>query len=486
LWRRILASTAMYSVAMLFGRLASFFLLPLYTRYLSPADYGVLEIVDLAMFMLATVIGIGLAGDALFYFHARLPDELSKKRAVQTIILAACAISAVGCIVAQSFAPWFSHWLFRTGIYTPALRIAALAFLVTPPIDALLCYVRAIEKTTAFMLFSLFRLMASITLNIILLVVFKLGLYAILVSTFVVNGLLCLGLFVYCLRSLSGWAGVDWAILRRVVSYSTPIGVSSGAMLLIHYGDRVFLSRYCTLADIGVYALGYKLGMALSYLNLPFQMFWRSQVYSIVDEQDGDRVFVKVFLYFEFVFVISAFVLALFSGLAVRVLSTQAFWGAAAFVPWVAFAYAARALEYQMQSALLVDAKTRKIMVSTLVGVTVCLTGYAFAIPAYGVWGAVLATCLSFTTMLVITFVLAQRQRHFEMPYPKLFTLPVLAFGLYLLRPLFGSGDTAVQILISVVFCIALPAAALAIPAFGEERRLFAEVARRLSARFAG
>ncbi len=475
----------MYSVTMLFGRMASFFLLPLYTRYLSPTDYGVLEIVDLAMFMLATVIGLGLAGDALFYFYARLPDELSKKRAVQTIILAACGISITGFVVAQSFAPWFSHWLFRTGIYTPALRIAALSFLVTPPIDAFLCYVRAIEKTTAFMLFSLFRLAASIVLNVILLVVFKLGLYAILVSTFAVNALLCLGLGIYCLRALSGWAGADWRILRRVISYSTPIGVSSGAMLLIHYGDRIFLSRYCTLAEIGVYALAYKLGMALSYLNLPFQMFWRSQVYSIVDDKDGDSVFVKVFLYFEFVFVLSAFGLALFSGLAVRLLSAHAFWGAAAFVPWLAFAYAARALEYQMQSALLVDAKTRKIMVSTLAGVTVCLTGYALAIPAFGVWGAVLATCLSFSTMLVITFILAQRQRQFDMPYLKLFALPVLAFGLFLLRPLFGSGDTLVQILISMVFCVSLPAAALAIPAFGEERRLFMALARRLTARFA-
>ena len=469
---------------MLVGRSASCCLLPLYPRYHPPTVYGVLERVDLAMFLLAMVIGIGLAGDAIFYFHARLQGSEAKKRAIQTIILAACAISISGCLLVQIFAPELSSWLLRNPSYTPAIRIAALSFLLTPPIDAMLCYLRAIEKTIPFMLFSLFRLAGAIALNVILLVVFKLGLYAILVSTFAINALLCLGLAAYCFKTLYGWTGgPDWALLRQVISYSAPIGVSGGAMLIIHYGDRLFLSRYCSLSEIGVYALAYKLGMALSYLNLPFQMFWRSQVYSIIDEKDGDGIFVKVFLYFELVFVCSAFFLALFSDLAVRVLATNPFWGAAAFVPWLAFAYAARALEYQMQSALLVEAKTRKIMASTLTGVAVCLAGYALAIPAFGLWGAVLATCLAFAAMLVITFVLAQRQRRFDMPYAKLAVLPALAIGLLLLRPLLGSGIGPLQLAISALFCLALPAATLAIPVYRDERLLFSALASRLLAR---
>ena len=483
LWHRILAGTAAYSIAMLFGRMASFFLLPVYTRYLTPTDYGVLEIADMSIFMLGAIVGLGIGGDALFYFYARLPDEVSKKRAVQTIILAASAIGITGFVIVQAFATPLAHGLFKTDLYTPALRIAAFSLLFAPTIDVLLCYLRAVEKSTAFMFFSLCRLVSSITLNIVLLVVFKLGLYAILVSAFAVNAIMFLGLGIYSLRTLSGWAGADWGILRRVASYSAPIGVASVAMMLIHYADRFFLSQYCSLAEIGVYALAYKLGMALSYLNLPFQMFWRSQVYSIVGERDGEGVYVKVFTYFEFAFIVSAFVLAIFSGLAVRVLAKEPFWGAAVYVPWLVCAYAARALEYQIQSALLLGAKTRKIMYSTLTGVGVCMTGYAFAIPAFGVWGAVLATCLAFATMLVVTFFFARRQMRFQMPYGKLVTLPVLAVGLYLLRPLFGTGDSTSQILISILFCAALPAITFALPGFSEERRLFATISKHLAAR---
>jgi hypothetical protein len=69
------------------------------------------------------------------------------------------------------------------------------------------------------------------------------------------------------------------------------------------------------------------------------------------------------------------------------------------------------------------------------------------------------------------------------MPYGKLVTLPVLAVGLYLLRPLFGAGDSTSQILISILFCVALPAITFALPGFSEERRLFATISKHLAAR---
>lgn len=480
LWRRALEGTAAYSAAILLGRAASFLLLPLYTRYLSPADYGVLEIVDFTMFMLAAVIGVSIAGDALFYFHARLQGQ-ARIRASQTVLIAAIGISVSGFLLIQLLAPQLSIWFFRTPDFALALRIAATAFLFSPPSDAFLCYLRAVEKTTVFMSFALFRLAASIALNVVLLVVFKLGLYAMLVSTLVVNTIVFTALAVYCMRLMRGWAGFDFDILKQVARYSLPIGVSSIAMLTVHYGDRLFLSRYVSLAEIGIYALAYKLGMMLNYLNSPFQMFWRSQVYNIVDSHDGDQVFVKVFMYLEILFVTVAFGLALFAAPVIQLLSAPAFWGAAAFVPFLVAAYAFSGLEYHMQSALLIEAKTRKIMLSTLSGVVVCVSCYALAIPRFGVWGAVAATLLAFSTMFTVTFTLAQRQRRMPFSLAKIAILPACAVALVLLRSLAGPSTGIQGIAISALFFLALPAVLLTLPIYSEERQLSFRITRKLA-----
>lgn len=484
LWRRALEGTAAYSAAILLGRAASFFLLPLYTRYLSPADYGVLEIVDFTMFMLAAVIGVSIAGDALFYFHARLQGD-ARIRASQTVLIAAIGISVSGFLLIQLLAPQLSVWFFRTPDFAPALRIAAAAFLFNPPSDAFLCYLRAVEKTTVFMSFALFRLAGSIALNVALLVVFKLGLYAMLLSSLFINILVFAGLAFFCLRHMRGWAGFDLGIFKQVARYSLPIGVSSIAMLTVHYGDRFFLSRYVSLTDIGIYALAYKLGMMLNYLNSPFQMFWRSQVYNIVDAHDGDQVFVNVFMYLEILFVTVAFGLALFAAPVIQLLSAPAFWGASAFVPFLVAAYAFSGLEYHMQSALLIEAKTRKIMISTLSGVAVCVLCYAFAIPRFGVWGAVAATLLAFSTTFTVTFTLAQRQRRMPFSLPKIAILPAAAALLVFARSFAGPSTGISGIAISTLFFLALPAILLSLPIYSAERSLSLKIVHKLAARLA-
>jgi O-antigen/teichoic acid export membrane protein len=280
---------------------------------------------------------------------------------------------------------------------------------------------------------------------------------------------------------MRGWAGFDLDILKQVARYSLPIGVSSIAMLTVHYGDRFFLSRYVSLAEIGIYALAYKLGMMLNYLNSPFQMFWRSQVYNIVDSHDGDQVFVKVFMYLEILFVTVAFGLALFAAPVIQLLSAPAFWGAAAFVPFLVAAYAFSGLEYHMQSALLIEAKTRKIMLSTLSGVVVCVSCYALAIPRFGVWGAVAATLLAFSTMFTVTFTLAQRQRRMPFSLAKIAILPACAVALVLLRSLAGPSTGIQGIAISALFFLALPAVLLTLPIYSEERQLSFRITRKLA-----
>ena len=65
--QNLLKSTGLYSIAVFAGRMASFILLPIYTRYLSPADYGVMELLDLTGSVLTILIGMRF-GQSLFYF----------------------------------------------------------------------------------------------------------------------------------------------------------------------------------------------------------------------------------------------------------------------------------------------------------------------------------------------------------------------------------------------------------------------------------
>ena len=69
-FRELVKSTGKYSIAMLARRAAGILMLPIYTRLLTPADYGVLELLDLTTSMLSILVGMRI-GQALFYFYAK-------------------------------------------------------------------------------------------------------------------------------------------------------------------------------------------------------------------------------------------------------------------------------------------------------------------------------------------------------------------------------------------------------------------------------
>ncbi|MCL6432168.1 MAG: hypothetical protein K6V36_15135, partial [Anaerolineae bacterium] len=70
----MLASTGLYGISLLLTRTASFLLFPVYTRFLSPADYGVLELLDLTLYAFGTLLGMRI-GDALLYRWAACSSD---------------------------------------------------------------------------------------------------------------------------------------------------------------------------------------------------------------------------------------------------------------------------------------------------------------------------------------------------------------------------------------------------------------------------
>lgn len=478
---RLLSSTAIYSVSMFLSRITSVVMLPVYTRYLTPADYGVLELIDVSMFAVAILLGMGLTGDALYYFYARASTDEQKENLLNALVLSSAACSLAGGLLVILCEGWLSEFLFHNRQYALAIQIAGLTFICSLPGETCLSYLRARDKALAYMWFSLFRLGSGVLLNLLFLIGFGLGLYSILMTSLLSGIFSLLGLLYYVYSRFIRWRMPDLSIMMPVARYSAPLGLGGLGMLAINFGDRYFLSRYCTLADIGIYSLAYKFGMLLTTLNLPFIMFWRSQVHQILRDggEHGESAFVRMFTAVAVVFGFAAFCLVVLAPLVVWAIAGPAFQGAAIYVPWVAAAYLVRVLVAQLESGLLAGNKTKWLMASDWLAASVCLAGYMLLIPRFGVWGAVAATILSFSVMFVFVITVSQQLRPRVFEIRKICAAYGVLLGLVLLdqalSPLLGPAGAALKL---ALVPLALYLLAV-LPMFKEERLLLETLLRR-------
>src|ERR1044072_3094933 len=78
--------SAVYGAAVLLTRAVGFLLLPLYTRFLSLEDYGVIELLDLTGYVLAEFLPLGIDPALMKYYHA-FPDENIPHNTISTAVI---------------------------------------------------------------------------------------------------------------------------------------------------------------------------------------------------------------------------------------------------------------------------------------------------------------------------------------------------------------------------------------------------------------
>lgn len=417
-YRQIGRSTGIYSVAIIASKAASLFLLPIYTRFLTPADYGLIELLELTSFIFSALIGMRI-GDSLFFYYSSAADQQERERAVCTVFLGSALLGISGALLGCLAAPLVSRVALGSAEYAPYLQLMFVTFAFSLPVETGFCYMRALNRPGAYVAASIMRLALGITLNVALLWA-GLKVSAVLFSSLAVTAVMAVYMGVFSLSGIAWRQRFDPGLMRKFIRYSAPLGFSGLAMFVINYGDRFFLQRHVSLAEIGVYSLAYKLGMLITYIQMPFDVYWRSQMFSIVRSSDGAKVYVRVATYLMLVLTSVVVLFALFIDPVIRVLTPSEFWTAAQYVPWLAAAYLIRTVGAHFRCVFLLESRTEVELQITAAGAGTCLVSYAFLIPRFGLAGAVASTLLGFSVMLLLGFWRAQKQRPFPFEYSRM------------------------------------------------------------------
>jgi O-antigen/teichoic acid export membrane protein len=416
MFREIIKKSSIYSLVPIITRGTSFCLLPIYTRVLTPSDYGVMELLDLTTNVVGLILGTRV-GQALFYFYYAAKTEKERNTCVSTLYLVSMMMGAL-CVGTMPASGLFSTIVFGNPSYAGYLKLVFAAFAVSVVGELNLCYLRARGYAGRYVMATLISLILNVASNLVLLLVLHMGVRGTLIASLVSAGIVGVWLAWSGIRQVG--VHIDWTLLWRVFKYSVPISVGSLAMFVVHYGDRLFLRSHVTLADIGVYSLAYKFAMVVSTCHLPFILHWNAQVGKVLAQPEGDSTYSRSCTYLASGMVLVGVTICLFIRPLITVMVAPSFYGAASLVPLLVAAYVIRAVGAQLQSVFIAEGRPGLDARVTGVGATVCVLAYAVLIPSLKVWGAIIATLLGFVTILLYGTYLAQRLRHFELEYVRM------------------------------------------------------------------
>lgn len=264
-------------------QLISFFLLPLYTGYLSAKQYGTVDLIQTYVRLLVPLITIELEmGVFRFLIDARGREKDTKEVMTNnfTILFLSLFLFSIVYLVVTQFVKIDYRFLILFDVFICTIT------------GNLLQVARGFGKTLDYSIACIITGVTTVLLNILLIVFMGMRVPGMVISMAVANGFGALYLFIklkmykYFKREL-----VDKLLIKKMVKYSAPLVPNSLSWWIVSVSDRSIVSAILGTAANGIYAVSNKFPTLLSSIFAIFNMSWCESATLHIDSSDRDEFF---------------------------------------------------------------------------------------------------------------------------------------------------------------------------------------------------
>lgn len=423
--RNEVVSTGKHSLIYVTGQALSraigFFMIPVYTHFIAPSDYGIMELIEIIIAIMTIMMSLGVSEGLSRFYYAEKNDE-GKDKVVSTSIL---GLALIGGPVVMSFFVFskpIAQLLLDSSQYSYLLKIAIMAAWFTMLSDLGLSYLRMIYMSKIFVMVTTTQLILALSLNIWFIVYCKMGIlgifYSSLISQAFIGIILSLAILYRTKARLSG------TILRQIVAFGVPLIPSRIGVMIGFMSNRFFL-RWMVSADpavaltqIGLFSLGHKFGVIINRLvNAPFNSFWvpRRMELLLGDKKDAKRTIALICTYAVACLFYIALMLSAGAESLIAIMADPKYQGAHIVVPFVALSYVFLGIEMHFSAGFLYQKKTKWATYITFVSVPVVLLWNYFLIPRWQLVGAATSNLAGGILRVLLLYIISQRL--YPIPY---------------------------------------------------------------------
>ncbi|HTK28842.1 MAG TPA: oligosaccharide flippase family protein [Vicinamibacterales bacterium] len=426
--RRVTRQLVAYGTADVMVLVVNFLLLPIYTRVLSPREYGALAMLLVCEAFLKVVNRWGLDQSFLRLYYDQ-PDEGRRKVLATTIaIFIAAANGAIALLLLAAAAP-VNRLLFSSLDFVTAYRLLVVnnfagAFLFLP-----LNLLRIEERSRLFASLTFLRSFGTVVARLILVVGFRMSVLGLVLSDVIITALLLLAM-AGTFRRMLAWA-FSPALLREAMAFGlphVPHGLLSQTMSMV---DRFVLGMYMPLQQVGIYLIGATVAGVVKFYPVAFEAAWMPFAFDSLRRRDAPALFARMGTYAFTVLALSAIALAALAPPVIQLVLPGDYRAAMPLVPLLAAGLAVQSLAWFPMTSVNVSKRTRIYPIVTAIGAAVSVAANLLLIPSFGMRGAALALLASQIVTTAVTVVFAQRA--YRIPYEglRLAKVVVVSAGAY-------------------------------------------------------
>ncbi len=448
IFNRLAKSTGIYFLGNVSSKLIGFFMLPLYTAYISTADYGNYDLYCTYATFVAGILYFNLWYGVLRYAVDSREDEVKYKYVFSGlgIFAASTVVYCVAFIVLGQFVTInYLGWVMFFGIASSAQGLFGY-------------YARSWGYNGCYALSGVCAAFLQAGLNIVLIVFVGMDYRAMYISY--VAGIFVQTIIIAAkikLVSRFNWRHFDAVAMKDIVRFSIPLCISTVSYWFLTSFNRVVISNILGAESNGLFSIAAKFGMMISFMVSCFTLAWQELAYTRSDHSEETSTF-----YTDAINIFAKVLTAVFSIMVPMVyvvfpiLINENYADAKNIVPIYMLATLMDVFHAFLASIIGAYKNNSIVFISTLVS---CMINIVFIYAGilffeWGVYSGAIAMCAGFLTGCSIRIAIIRRNYNIRFKMPSLSYLIVV---ISLALPCYFYGGVWINVLMFfVLYTVAL------------------------------
>lgn len=428
----------------------NFFLLPLYTKNLSPSMLGVSDSISTFTGILFPLLVLGLdSAYSAFYF-----DKTDKKRAEKVFSTIGIILTLIGIIpmIMCVFSKQLSLLLFKDAGYDIVVMTALIGVTFNLWNLPFSLELRLRNKMGLFGIASVIASLTMIGLNILFVSVMKLGEIALILSSTIVA---LEYLFLYAVFSGNRFNQkyFDYKLLKKMIHFSLPLVPSVLMAWVLALSDRYILLHYYGNDAVGLYGIGARFVTLLNVVISAVSTAYTTFAFSSKDDENAKSQYYYVFNVVSLILLGVAFTIAIFSKEIITIMTDPAYHGSHVIIRDMMFGQVFYAMSTIVSYGIVFEKKSVYSLISVSSGAVVNLILNFIFIPMFGLRAAALTTLIGYLVSLGFSYHYSEKLYPCDYGITKLM---VTCTGTYLISWVALQTTTMIRFVIwaAIVMCI--------------------------------
>lgn len=423
----LLSDSAIYGVSSLMSQLIGFLLIPVYSRFLTPADIGILAMISVISLFLAPLAQLGMSNAIFRRFNANKDPAIRARvlsAGLSSVTISSLLVYAIGFIFAESICQAVIGKNEMSGLLRISLVSSAFSSVAAVPLVIL----RASRKVRTVALLNILKFLLSMSCTIWFVVFEQRGPWGVLVGTLIGETTFLVVQFLITLRSILTWP--DIATWKGMIKYSLPFVPHRLQGVVLAMFGQYMVGSMLGLNDAGIYSMATKFALPLAFVVHAIQNAWVAYKFQIHAEDENPSEFFRTAITYYVAGITYLWVgVSIWGPEMVRWMTPAIFHPAAVLVPLAALIPLAEGLYYMFGTGIELTDDTRALPLVSFVGLVVAVAVVSVSIRLWGTAGAMLGSASGPAAAAAVAYYLAQRQLRIPYDWMALFTLMGIALA---------------------------------------------------------